>query len=143
MELIIDWIPRKALWITPYIVLSFTIEATIRALSQPRFNPRSRRAVLYCILFALILTLLTWIPSRTMPESTEQDICNGQLMSFVDQFAAGGLGLMSALLPIAIFMGVVVIMHLTIAKDEIEEEEKVASSRTVCFLIINILQWVC
>lgn len=79
-----------------------------------------------------------------MPENTEQDICNGQLMSFVDQFAAGGLGLMSALLPIAIFMGVVVIMHLNMAKDiVVDRAEKIATSRTICFLIINILQWVC
>lgn len=124
--------------------MSFTIEATIRALSQPRFQPRSGKAVLYCVLFALTLTLLTWIPSRAMPENTEQDICNGQLMSFVDQFAAGGLGLMSALLPIAIFMGVVVVMHLTMAKDlAVDRVEKTATSRTICFLIINILQWVC
>lgn len=79
-----------------------------------------------------------------MPENSTEDICNGQLMSFVDQFAAGGLGLMSALLPIATFMGVVVIMHLTIARDgEIEAVEKVATGRTICYLIINILQWVC
>lgn len=49
---------------------------------------------------------------------------------------------MAALLPIAIFMGGVVVMHLT--KDvAIDEVEKMACSRTVYFLIINVLQWVC
>lgn len=77
-----------------------------------------------------------------MPENADQDICSGQLMSFVDQFAAGGLGLMAALLPIAIFMGGVVVMHLT--KDvAIDRVEKMASSRTIYFLIINVFQWVC
>lgn len=77
-----------------------------------------------------------------MPENTEQDICNGQLMSLVDQFAAGGLGLMAALLPIAIFMGVVVVVHLS--RDvAINRVEKMDASRTICFLVINILQWVC
>lgn len=76
-----------------------------------------------------------------MPEDVNEDICSGTLMSFVDQFAAGGLGIMVALLPIAIFMGVVIFMHLTkgVAIDRVE---KMASSRTVYFLIINVLQWV-
>jgi hypothetical protein len=76
-----------------------------------------------------------------MPEDSAQDFCDGELMAFVDQFSAGGLGIMVALLPIAVFMGGVVLMHLS--KDiAIDREEKMASSRTVYFMLINVLQWV-
>lgn len=76
-----------------------------------------------------------------MPEDSAQDFCDGELMAFVDQFSAGGLGIMVALLPIAVFMGGVVLMHLS--KDiAIDRAEKVASSRTVYFMLINVFQWV-
>lgn len=76
-----------------------------------------------------------------MPEDSAQDFCDGELMAFVDQFSAGGLGILVALVPIAVFMGGVVLMHLS--KDiAIDRAEKMASSRMVYFMLINVVQWV-
>src|SRR5205807_5856348 len=92
--------PSSAQWITPYMVFSFTLEACIRAISQPRFKRRSGTAVASSIVLALFLLLVTWAPSRILPERPENDICSGQLMSYTDQFATAGLGIMVVLLPV-------------------------------------------
>ncbi|PWW80470.1 hypothetical protein C7212DRAFT_342163 [Tuber magnatum] len=128
-----------ALWITPYMVFSFTLEAFIRAVSQPRFKRRSGTAVASCIVLALALLLATWVPSRTI--RPENDICSGQLMSYTDQFAVGGLGIMVVLLPVSVCMGIVVLVRLR--KDCVDDRvEKISTGRTVYFLIISVPQWV-
>ncbi|RPB00145.1 hypothetical protein L873DRAFT_1789108 [Choiromyces venosus 120613-1] len=134
----VAWVAQ---WITPFMVFSFTLEACVRAISQPRFKRRSGAAVAGCIALALFLLFLTWVPTRTMPARPENNICSGQLMSYTDQFAAGGLGIMAALLPLSVSMGAVVFIHLH--KDcGVDRVEKISTSRTVYFLIINVPQWI-
>ncbi|KAG0636125.1 hypothetical protein HOY80DRAFT_979111 [Tuber brumale] len=134
----VAWVAQ---WITPYMVFSFTLEACIRAVSRPRFKRRSGTAVVGCIVLALFLLLVTWVPSRIVPERPESDICSGQLMSYTDQFAVGGLGIMVVLLPVSVLMGTVVFVHLR--KDcGVDMVEKISTSRTVYFLVINVPQWI-
>ncbi|KAG0127964.1 hypothetical protein HOY82DRAFT_671857 [Tuber indicum] len=134
----VAWVAQ---WITPYMVFSFILEACIRAVSQPRFKRRSGTAVVGCIVLALFLLLATWVPSRIVPERAESDICSGQLMSYTDQFAVGGLGIMVVLLPVSVLMGTIVLVNLR--KDcGVDKVEKISTSRTVYFLMINVPQWI-
>jgi len=124
------------------MVFSFTLEAFIRAISQPRFKRRSSTAVASCIVVALLLLLITWVPLRTILDHPENDTCSGQLMSYTDHVAVWGLGIIVILLLVSVIMGTVVLLRLR-GDRGVDRVEKISTSRTVYFLIINVPQWVC
>lgn len=124
------------------MIFSFTLEAFIRAISQPRFKRRSAIAVACCIVLTLFLLFITWVPSRAILEHPEHDTCSGQLMSYTDHVAVGGLGILVVLLLVSVIMGAVVLMRLR-EDCGVDRVEKISTSRTVYFLIINVPQWVC
>ena len=124
------------------MIFSFTLEAFIRAISQPCFKRRSAIAVACCIVLTLFLLFITWVPSRTILEHPENDTCSGQLMSYTDHVAVGGLGIIVVLLLVSVIMGAVVLMRLR-EDCGVDRVEKISTSRTVYFLIINVPQWVC
>ncbi|KAL7274310.1 hypothetical protein RUND412_002803 [Rhizina undulata] len=134
---VIAW---TALWIVPYIVLTFTFETTIRAVLLPRFKPRSTYVLICCISACLILTILTWIPSRTIAAGQMDDVCTGQLMSYVDQFAGATLGLTSALLPTVMVMALIIFLYLR-KEVAIAREERISASRVIYFAGVSAVQW--
>jgi len=134
--------PSLAQWITPYMVFSFTLEAFIRAIFQPRFKRRSATAVASCIVLALFLLFITWVPLRTILEHSENGTCSGQLMSYTDHVAVWGLGIIVVLLLVSVSMGTVVLLRLR-EDHGVDRVEKISTSRTMYFLIINVPQWVC
>ena len=63
-------------------------------------------------------------------------------MSYTDHVAVGGLGILVVLLLVSVIMGAVVLMRLR-EDCGVDRVEKISTSRTVYFLIINVPQWVC
>lgn len=128
------------MWITPYITLVFTAECLSRAISWPRFAARKKYAAPTCILTAALLVILTWIPSHTKAAS-QNDVCEGEFVTFLNHYANGGLAVFSVLLPVVIFVIVTIYMHLN--KDvEIVPRERYSASKVVSYAALNVGQWV-
>ncbi|RPA72840.1 hypothetical protein BJ508DRAFT_314358 [Ascobolus immersus RN42] len=129
-----------AIWITPFITLVFLMECMIRAISTPRLKPRGRYAVPVCFAVVFVLLIVVWAPTRTM-QTSEDEFCNGQLMSYLNQFSSGGIGLISIMLPVMGFLIMLICMHLF--KDpEVSEKERTSASKTVYYSLCTIIQWV-
>lgn len=132
---------KTAIWITPFITFVFLIECMVRAISTPRLKPRGDKTVPICFGFVFFMLILAWIPTRVM-DVPEDEFCNGQLMSYLNQFSAGGTALIAILIPAMFFLVLVILMHLF--KDpEVSEKERTSASKTVYFSICTIVQWVC
>lgn len=97
---------------------------------------------------AALLLLLTWVLARS--SLGKATTCPTMLMQHVLDFAPGAVGLLVALCPLTLFLQFVVWKGLSWRyeeedreEDDIDREQRIATSREILFCTCAALQWVC
>ncbi|KAL8903703.1 MAG: hypothetical protein Q9207_003747 [Kuettlingeria erythrocarpa] len=124
-----------AIWIVPFTMLVFGLEATFRALHYKHFRVQKRWNIISCVVVILILILVTWIPSNVLPARHE---CLTSLVWWTKPFAKFGLVIASGLMLIYIVCATVITARL-LRTLHISRDQRIAATRIVYYLIFSTL----
>ncbi|KAL9596539.1 MAG: hypothetical protein Q9219_005717 [cf. Caloplaca sp. 3 TL-2023] len=123
------------LWLVPYTMLVFGLETTFRALHKKRFQVQKIRDIWLCVVAILILTLVTWLPTRLFPA---RRTCLASLVWWTTNFAKIGLVLASGLFFTFLVCAMVITVQL-IRTIKMSRDQRIAATRIVYYLIVSAL----
>jgi len=122
------------------LVLVFSLECLVRSFAKTGFPPRSGNTLIFCISSTIALTAIMCLFLRLFKASN--DLCNGHLLLFVNQYSLGGLGLAGALIPMwaAILIG---LWSNLKNSTSVPAEQRIAAIKIGVYTILAALQMVC
>ncbi|RPB20773.1 hypothetical protein L211DRAFT_491850 [Terfezia boudieri ATCC MYA-4762] len=126
-----------AIWVIPMIVLVFSLECLVRSFAETGFPSRSGKALVFCISSTTTLTAMTCLFLRF--SKTDNGLCNGHILLFVNQYSIGGLGLAGVLIPI----WAAILMRLWSNIENITDipvEQRIAAIKIGAYTILGALQ---
>lgn len=116
-------------------MLIFGFETTFRSLHKKRFQYQKRWNILLCVISILILTCVTWVPSKAFPRP---GACLASLIWWTTPFARIGLVIASGLLLTYIVCAVVITAQL-IRTIKMSRDQRIAATRVVYYLIVSAI----
>lgn len=129
-----------AIWVIPALALVFSLECLARCFARRGFPARKSFTTVICILITVVLTTTTCIPLR-LSEISQGDLCNGQLLRFINQYSLGGLGLAGVLIPFLVFILIGIWSNLEGSTD-VPIEERISAIKTCGYTALVALQMV-
>ena len=120
------------------LVLVFILECLFRSFAKIGFPPRSGNTLIFCISSTTALTAITCVLRFS---TTDNGLCNGHLLLFVNQYGFSGLGLAGVLIPIwtAILIGLW--SNLEDSTD-VPVEQRIEVIKICAYTILTALQMV-
>jgi hypothetical protein len=128
-----------AIFIVPYVQLVFGIECAIRSLRAMPFQPRHKLTVPILGVVVLLMMIATWLPSHLLPNP---DVCFASLFWFVTRYGNLGLTLLSIIAALMLASAITIFVRLS-SSNLVDEDERIAASRMVYYLILGIISLVC
>lgn len=125
----------------PAFALVFSLECLARCFARKGFPARKSLTTVICILITVVLTTTTCIPLR-LSEISQGDLCNGQLLKFINQYSLGGLALAGVLIPFLIFILIGIWSNLEGSTD-VPIEERISAIKIGGYTALVALQMVC
>ncbi|KAF8457246.1 hypothetical protein BGX38DRAFT_1139545 [Terfezia claveryi] len=126
-----------AIWVIPIIILVFSLECLVRSFAKTGFPSRSGKALLFCISSTAALTAMTCLFLRF--SKTDNGLCSGHILLFVNQYSLGGLGLAGVLIPIWAAILIRLWSNMENSTD-IPVEQRIAAIQIGAYTIIGALQ---
>lgn len=114
-------------------MLVFGLETTFRSLHKDRFRHPKRWNILLCVTAILVLTIMTWVPSKVSPT---RRACLASLVWWATDCAKLGLGIASGLLLTFLVCAAVIIAQL-VRTITMNRDQRIAATRTAYYLIIS------
>jgi hypothetical protein len=127
-----------ALFIVPYLQLVFGLECALRSLRKSPFQARGKYDVTICCAVVVLLLIGTWLLSHLMPQPNS---CFASLVWFVAKFGKLGLVLLSITAGLMTLSAVIIFIRLS-KVSLIDEQQRIAASRMVFYLVLGIVSLV-
>lgn len=121
------------LWIAPYITLMFGLETTLRLLQKTKLGVQGRWHITICVGSALVLTLLTWIPSKLSPSD---GLCLSSVIWWTAHYAKAGFAIALALIVAYALCAVVIIFQL-VRTVKMDRDQRIQASTVVYYMIVT------
>jgi hypothetical protein len=103
------------------------------------FQPRNRYTVPILGVVILLMLIATWLPSQLMPEP---DICFASLFWYITRYGNLGLVMLSTIAAMMLVSAITIFVRLS-NSNLIDEDQRIAASRMVYYLILGIISLVC
>ncbi|MCJ1465056.1 hypothetical protein MMC07_003672 [Pseudocyphellaria aurata] len=123
------------LWIGPYTMLVFGLETAFRSFQSTGFLSQGRWHIFTRIIGVLLLTIVTAIPSLTLPARGE---CFASFIWWTAHLAKPGIAICLTLMFAYITCASVITFQL-ITTAKIHSDHRIQASRIVCYLLVSTL----
>jgi amino acid transporter len=117
------------------VTLLFGLDISFRSLCQIKFSGYGRWHILTCIIGALLLAFLTWIPAHLSPSHGP---CLPNLISSTAHYAQAGVAIAVTLIATNIICAAVVTVCL-MKQSKLDRNERLQASVVVYYLITGTL----
>jgi hypothetical protein len=87
----------------------------------------------------LIMIIATWLPSHLLPNP---DVCFASLFWFITRYGNLGLIMLSIIAALMLASAITIFIRLS-GSNLVDEDERIAASRMVYYLILGIISLVC
>ncbi|KUL82084.1 hypothetical protein ZTR_09764 [Talaromyces verruculosus] len=122
-----------ALWIVGLVILVFGVETLYRGFQRKRFAPRKKGAVYICWAVIILLTLLSWIPTRVRRSTLST--CSWGLLSIAKPWSEIALGITIAFIVFYTLIASILATQL-FRSTGVDTMERVATTQMVYYLAI-------
>ena len=113
----------------------FGLETTLRSLQKIKSGMQGRWHIMTCVGGALILIILTWIPSNVSPSNGQ---CLTSVIWWTAHYARAGFAIASTLV-IAYIICALIITFQLLKTTNIDRDQRIQASTVVYYLIVTAL----
>ncbi|RKF83426.1 hypothetical protein GcC1_003031 [Golovinomyces cichoracearum] len=124
-----------AIFIVPYIQLVFGLECVIRSFRSLPFQDRGKHDIKICCGVIILMLVVTWIPSQTLPES---DICYASLLWYIPRHGKLGFIILSSTAGLMVICILNIFCRLSTVS-LIDRHQRIVASRIVHYMMVGVV----
>ncbi|TQS37038.1 hypothetical protein Golomagni_02501 [Golovinomyces magnicellulatus] len=124
-----------AIFIVPYIQLVFGLECVIRSFRTLPFQDRGKHDIKICCGVIILMLVLTWIPSQTLPES---DVCFASLLWYIPRHGKLGFIILSSTAGLMVICILYIFCRLSTVS-LIDRHQRIVASRIIHYMMVGVV----